>query len=169
VSGVILLRNYQRRWPINARLLRNALKAFLETRWSGISEMAITAGSAQRPTSFNFAFHLVGENKMAELNEGWLDHAGSTDVITFAYGISTNGMLHGEIFICVDEAVAQAPNFGVKWQQEVIRYLLHGVLHSIGYDDRTTRARKRMKAEENKLVRQFLTQPGWSRGFRRPL
>jgi len=43
--------------------------------------------------------------------------------------------LLGEIYICVDEAVLQARKFGTSWQSEVIRYLVHGVLHLLGFDD----------------------------------
>ena len=43
--------------------------------------------------------------------------------------------LHGEIFICVDEAVWQARKFRTSWQSEIVRYLVHGVLHLLGHDD----------------------------------
>ena len=44
-------------------------------------------------------------------------------------------LLHGEIFICVDEAIRQARRFGTIWQSEIVRYLIHGVLHLLGFDD----------------------------------
>ena len=54
-------------------------------------------------------------------------HCGITD--------HANHALHGELFICVDEAVAQAKEFKTSWQSEVVRYVVHGVLHLLGHDD----------------------------------
>ena len=60
--------------------------------------------------------------------------------------------LHGEIFVCVDEAVLQARKFGTSWQSEIVRYIVHGVLHLLGFDDSSAGARRKMKREENRLV-----------------
>ena len=73
---------------------------------------------------------------MARVNEKFLKHTGSTDVITFDYQEGdVSGAWNGELFICVDDAVAAAPRFGVGWQIELARYLAHGLLHLRGYDD----------------------------------
>src|SRR5213596_1423422 len=61
--------------------------------------------------------------------------------------------LHGEIFICIDDAVKQARQFRTTWQSELVRYLIHGVLHLVGYDDLTLAGRCVMKREENRLLR----------------
>jgi rRNA maturation RNase YbeY len=61
--------------------------------------------------------------------------------------------IHGELFVCVDEAVLQARQFGTSWQAEVVRYVVHGVLHLLGHDDLRPAARRTMKREENRLVR----------------
>ena len=96
---------------------------------------------------------------MTRLNEKFLQHAGSTDVITFDYsepgGPKSKPSLHGEIFVCVDESVIQARKFKTSWQAEIVRYVIHGVLHLAGYDDRNVTARRKMKAVENKLLRQL--------------
>lgn len=63
--------------------------------------------------------------------------------------------LHGEIFICLDEAVAQARQFGATWQSELVRYLVHGMLHLRGYNDSRTSARRQMNRQENRLLRQL--------------
>jgi probable rRNA maturation factor len=104
---------------------------------------------------------LVGARKMAQLNWRFLRHAGSTDVITFDHGAANSalwsapGRLHGELFICVDEAVAQAAAFRTTWQSEVVRYLVHGVLHLLGHDDLRPEWRRRMKRAENRLLRRL--------------
>ena len=61
--------------------------------------------------------------------------------------------MHGELFICVDDAVAQAKQFKTSWQSEIIRCVVHGVLHLLGHDDLKPDLRRKMKREENRLVR----------------
>ena len=102
------------------------------------------------------AVHLVEAPEMTRLNETFLRHKGSTDVITFDYREDApDGGLSGEIFICIDEAVAQARRFRVTWQAEVARYLVHGILHLQGYDDRKLAPRRAMKREENQRVKKL--------------
>jgi probable rRNA maturation factor len=112
--------------------------------------------------------NLVAAPVMAALNETFLHHEGPTDVITFDYagapaarppkartgtrGRAARAPLHGEIFICVDEAMVQANRFGTSWQSEIVRYVVHGVLHLRGYDDSKPGLRRKMKREENRLL-----------------
>jgi len=124
---------------------------------------------------------LVAEPEMTRLNEIFLKHRGSTDVIAFDYSEKTAGAdvrrllrekptpqkrsetpyvvsyktIQGEIFVCVDEAVLQARKFGTSWQSEVVRYLVHGVLHLLGFDDSSASARRKMKREENRWLREM--------------
>ena len=51
------------------------------------------------------------------------------------------------------KAWVQARRFGTTWQQELVRYIVHGLLHLNGYDDRRQHERNRMKRRENQLVR----------------
>ena len=119
---------------------------------------------------FELALYLVGSTEMRQLNETFLHHEGSTDVITFDYTESSSApsRLHGEIFVCIDEAVTQAKRFRTTWQQELVRYLVHGVLHLCGFDDKTSIKRRSMKREEDKLVAELtgrfeLSRPGRGR------
>jgi len=105
--------------------------------------------------------HLVAAPEMTRLNENFLRHQGSTDVITFDYSDVRRRMpdarcpLHGEIFICVDEAVLQARRFRTSWQSEIVRYLVHGVLHLRGHDDSRASLRQKMKRAENHWLREL--------------
>jgi rRNA maturation RNase YbeY len=104
---------------------------------------------------------------MTLINKTFLRHEGSTDVITFDYGLGVPPLggtalkrrnrlkpelqaLHGEMFICVQEAILQAKKFKTTWQSEIVRYIVHGVLHLLGHDDRRAVARHKMKREENR-------------------
>jgi probable rRNA maturation factor len=96
-----------------------------------------------------------------------MGHEGPTDVITFDYGENgtrnTHHALHGEIFICVDVALTQARKFRTTWQSEVVRYIVHALLHLCGYDDLKPAGQRVMKRCENQLVRKLTTRfdPRW--------
>lgn len=117
--------------------------------------------------------NLVSARAMAALNWRWLRHEGSTDILTFdergmeapesgdagpgPAPASDPDRLLGELFISVDDAVRQAREFRTRPGAELVRYLIHGVLHLRGYDDRDARARRVMKREEDRLVRRLAT------------
>lgn len=147
----LLVRNQQRTYPINVRYLRWMTRELLrELLWI---------------EDYDLGIYVVSASKMAKINQTHLKHQGPTDVITFDYGEesiaeklsegSTETKLHGELFICIDVAIAQAREFRTTWQSEMIRYVIHGILHLRGYDDLTPEARKVMKREENRLVKKL--------------
>src|SRR5258705_179880 len=83
-----------------------------------------------------------------------------TEGITFDYaeGVGKGpcpALLHSEIFICVDEALGQARGFGATWQTELVRYVIHGILHLRGFNDSRPSARHKMKREEGRLLCQL--------------
>ena len=142
--NVLLLRNRQKKCRTNLSLLRK------------ITRHLIREISPGRP--FELAIHLVEEDEMAALNESFLQHEGSTDVITFDHADVALGStgpappLAGEIFVCLPVAVRQARQFRTAWQSELVRYVVHGLLHLAGFDDLTPADRRKMKQQENRLV-----------------
>ena len=106
-------------------------------------------------TEFDLSVCLVNASEITSLNESFLHHKGPTDVITFDYSdTGAAGGIFGEIFICVDQAVSHARRFHTTWQSEMVRYIVHGLLHLCGYDDRSATSRHEMKVAENRLLRQ---------------
>ena len=138
-TGEILISNRQRSRRIDTKFLKN-LARWLVSDALGLAQVEI-------------GFHLVNATEMARVHEEFMGIAGSTDVITFDHGSDPPRMIHGEIFIGIDDAVAQALEFKTSWQSEVTRYVIHGVLHLLGYDDLNAKARTKMKREENRLLR----------------
>ena len=107
-------------------------------------------------SEYELGIHLVGAREMARLNQNYLHHEGSTDVISFDYADGpSRATLKGEIFVSLDHAVAQAKRFRTTWQSELVRYLVHGVLHLRGHDDRQPNARRKMKRMEDRLLRKL--------------
>jgi probable rRNA maturation factor len=139
----LVIANRQRRRKINSRLLREIVGGLLAKLQITDAELGI---------------NLVAAREMALVNETFLNHTGSTDVITFDHRETVRKSrvattIHGELFVCVDDAIAQAKEFKTNWQSEVVRYIVHGVLHLLGYDDLKPQLRRTMKREENRLVR----------------
>lgn len=97
--------------------------------------------------------HFVSAAEMAKVHKNFMNIAGSTDVITFDHASKPPASIHGEIFISIDDAIAQAREFKTTWQSETARYVVHGILHLLGYDDLSPGARTKMKREENRLLK----------------
>jgi rRNA maturation RNase YbeY len=205
MSRILGLRNRQQVRAVDARLLRRIARWALEEQF--------------RAADYELGLHLVTAAEMALLNQKFLQHEGSTDVLTFDHRPAARRpshrppfsvaatvrsqvgfvdventdsniqctssasrdltvaatptasrdvtvvatprkgsrpvaipRIHGEIFLCLDEAVAQARKFDANWQSELARYLFHGLLHLHGFDDLTPDARRRMKRQETRLL-----------------
>jgi probable rRNA maturation factor len=142
----LVIANRQRSKKINTMLLKKITSALLADLKINQAELGI---------------NLVGAREITLVNETFLGHEGSTDVITFGYENSelripnSELQLHGELFVCVDVAVAQAKEFKTNWQLEIVRYVVHGVLHLLGHDDLQPALRRKMKRAENRLVRRL--------------
>jgi probable rRNA maturation factor len=138
----LVIANRQRAWRVDVAGLRVVVEDLL------MNQLGLG--------SWQLGIHLVGARTMAQLNWRWLRHEGSTDVITFDHRDQPTGAMHGEIFICLDDAAVQAREFGTRPSAELVRYAVHGVLHLSGYDDLDTAARRVMKRAENRWVQRLL-------------
>lgn len=83
------------------------------------------AGDAEVSIAF------VGDSEIARLNRDWLGRDGPTDVLSFGLG---GAPLVADIYISVDTARRNADRFGVSPREELLRLVVHGVLHAVGYD-----------------------------------
>ncbi|MEE8239105.1 MAG: rRNA maturation RNase YbeY, partial [Nitrososphaerales archaeon] len=84
------------------------------------------------------------------INNRYLRHDYVTDVISFPLEKGKN--LEGEIYVNLDRVRQQARRYRVSFANEIARLVVHGTLHLVGYDDRTTKGASRMKKEENKHI-----------------
>jgi probable rRNA maturation factor len=86
---------------------------------------------------------LVDDETIAELHERYLDVKGPTDVLSFP---------HGEIVVSGDTARREAEARGIPPLHELVLYVVHGALHLAGYDDKTPKSRRRMRAAERRVL-----------------
>ncbi len=84
---------------------------------------------------------------LLKINQDHLNHNTYTDIITFDY--SEGNLISSEIYISVDRVKENAQSFNVTMKTELHRVLIHGVLHLIGYKDKTNPEADVMRAKEN--------------------
>lgn len=90
---------------------------------------------------------------LKEMHGHYLSDPTITDVITFDLGEEA---VEGEIYISTDRAADQAEQYGTPVEEEIIRLIIHGMLHLKGYDDIYEQDRIEMKKEENRLTEKYV-------------
>jgi probable rRNA maturation factor len=134
----IIVRNLQRAVPLDVADLENfaakALQFCLQLRKSEPTDL-----TRLRDISILF----ISDRRMALLHRRFLNQSGPTDVITFQ---------HGEIVISAEAARRQARTFVDSLACEVRLYIVHGLLHLHGFDDRSEADARKMKAAQEKIL-----------------
>lgn len=86
-----------------------------------------------------------------QVNREYLDHDTYTDIITFDYVESD--IISGDILISIDRVGENAKSFGVDFEQELHRVIIHGVLHLLGGKDKTPAEVEAMRKKENQALK----------------
>jgi probable rRNA maturation factor len=96
---------------------------------------------------------LVNDKKIGEIHDEFFGDPTTTDVITFPLELGPRKRaISGELYVCVPMARRQAKEQGVAAQDELLLYVLHGVLHLDGHDDCTAAGYKRMHKTEDEIL-----------------
>ena len=90
------------------------------------------------------------DTKILEINQQYLNHDYYTDIITFDY--SERKLISGDIFISVETVASNAEKFDTGFENELLRVIIHGVLHLCGFDDQSDELRKQMTLLENEAL-----------------
>jgi probable rRNA maturation factor len=98
--------------------------------------------------------NFITSEEIHKINKEYLNHDRSTDIITFNYSGDHNE-LDGEIFISVEDAELFAKKYKVTPNKEIIRLIIHGILHLKGYNDTSKVDRTKMKKIENNLTNKY--------------
>jgi rRNA maturation RNase YbeY len=100
---------------------------------------------------------LTNDSILVQLNKEYLRHFTLTDIITFDLS-EKEGELSGDIYISVDRAKENAKEYKVTLYNEIARLMIHGVLHLMGYKDKSREERELMREKEEF----YLSLPPWS-------
>ncbi|SHF79882.1 rRNA maturation RNase YbeY [Mariniphaga anaerophila] len=87
------------------------------------------------------------DDYLLKINEQYLHHDYYTDIVTFDY--VENSVISGDLFISVDRVEDNAGQLGVDFDKELSRVVLHGVLHLVGYKDKTDEEKVVMRGKED--------------------
>jgi len=104
----------------------------------------------------------VDNRKMRQLNKRFLSHDWSTDVLSFRYEtesarLSSYAMRHhviGDVIISPTHARTFAKRYSIPYTEELSRYLVHGMLHWLGHEDKTKAQQQTMRSMEDQLLMQ---------------
>jgi len=119
--------------PIDRGRVRDIARAVLEGE--GVNDYELSVAFVDKPT-------------IHRLNKQYLDHDEPTDVLSFPYSGAGAKKLEGELVIGVEVAKAEADERGHDVQAELALYVIHGLLHLCGYDDKSPGAEKEMREQE---------------------
>ena len=96
------------------------------------------------------SFIITSDGYLRNLNNQFLNHDYFTDVISFNYNSENN--IAGEIYISEDTVRRNSLDYNVDLNNEMLRVMIHGVLHLVGYDDKTDTEAKEMRRLEDKWI-----------------
>ncbi len=133
-----------RRLNVSRALVRNAAAATLR---------------AERVKDAMLSITFVGRAAISGLNRRYLGHQGPTDVISFGLGrVGRRGAVVGDIYICPEVARDNARRQGISAGEELLRLVVHGTLHVLGYDHPTGTARttSRMWRKQERILARVL-------------
>jgi len=88
-----------------------------------------------------------------KLNLEFLNHDTLTDILSFDYGLGKE--INGEIYISIERVVENAGEFSVEFSKELKRVMIHGILHFMGYKDKTSSEERSMRLKEDECLGRF--------------
>ena len=95
----------------------------------------------------NFIF--CSDSYLLQINQEYLKHDTYTDIITFDY---SNAQIESDIFISIDRIEENANKLNIEFKQELHRVIIHGVLHLLGYGDKSKDDKALMTKKENQYL-----------------
>ena len=105
----------------------------------------------EEKTSGELNFIFCTDNFLLEINRNFLQHDFYTDIITFPTSLKPN-IISGEIYLSIDRIKENAVSNHEKFEKELARVLVHGVLHLIGYNDHTSNETTIMRTKEDNYL-----------------
>ena len=121
--------------------------------WRKVKKLVDTIIKSEGKTAGEISFIITSDDYLQSINREFLNHNYFTDVISFNYGFGDN--IAGEIYISEDTVRRNAVEYNVDFDNEMLRVMIHGVLHLAGYDDKTAAERQEMRQLEDKWIKLF--------------
>ncbi len=108
------------------------------------------ASESKKTGDINIIF--CSDEYLLEVNKQYLEHDYYTDIITFNYNTDK---INGDLFISLDRVADNANQNNVPRETELLRVIIHGVLHLLGYNDKTAKEEKEIRAKEDSCIKNY--------------
>jgi probable rRNA maturation factor len=125
---------------LNERLLTEWLSGVVRNEGGVLGEITIV---------------FMSDNELIEYNNQYLNHNCYTDIITFDY--TGSGVVSGDLLISIDRVRDNASSLSQSFINELHRVCVHGVLHLLGYKDKTPEDQKDMRAKEDFYLNKYVS------------
>jgi len=112
---------------------------------------------AEDATPVHVSIVLADHDTVRRLNAAYLDHDYNTDVLSFSLQEEDASTAEGEVYVDLDTAAERHEEFDTTFEREAYRYVVHGVLHLLGYDDATEEGQETMRALEDQYLEALLS------------
>lgn len=99
-------------------------------------------------------YYFCGDDTLLNINRERLGHDFYTDIVTFPLG-DCESYISSEFCLSLDRIAENSLTFGRSFESELLRVIIHGVLHLVGYDDLTDSDREAMRNKEEKCLEIF--------------
>lgn len=119
-----------------------------------INSLLFIIGELEKRESCSFQWIeivFVTDKKILELNKKYLNHDYITDIITFPYHEDAE-LPEGTLFCCAPQIERQADEYQTDYKTEIIRVVIHGLLHLAGYNDFNSEEKKEIRRLENQYI-----------------
>ncbi len=126
---------------------------FLLKNKKSYKQWLISIISNEQKTIGDISIIFCTDDFLLEINKTYLSHDYYTDVITFNY--NEDNIVSGDIFISIDRVKENSSQFSDKFENELKRVMVHGVLHLLGYEDKSPKQEKAMRKREDEALNLF--------------
>lgn len=117
---------------------------------SSVKEWINTIVDRNDKLTGDVSFIFCSDAYLLKINQEYLNHNYFTDIITFNY--NEGSKISGDIFISLDTVKANAIEYDVTFDNELYRVIIHGILHLIGFNDKTDDEQALMTSKENEAL-----------------
>ncbi len=101
-----------------------------------------------------WSYIFCSDDYLLDINKKHLEHDYYTDVITFDY--CEEKKISGDIFISIDRVEENSKKYNVSFDNELLRIIFHGLLHLLGFDDKTKDDKELMTKKEDYYLKEYL-------------
>lgn len=104
-------------------------------------------------------YHFCSDEALLDINQKRLGHDFYTDIVTFPF-VDEGELISSEFCISLDRVAENSLQFARSFESELLRVMIHGVLHLVGYDDHTDEDIAAMRSKEEECLKNYFNKLG---------